>query len=55
MKHEEAKKMGATHYTPNGEMYVRVADDGFVEVWRIGGNKWVWIPLTLNDCFVKPL
>lgn len=46
---------GATHYTPNGTMYVRVGENGFVETCRFGSDKWLEIPMTLDECFVKPL
>ena len=46
---------GATHYTPNGTMYVKVGENGFVQTWRFGGDKWLEIPMTLDECYVKPL
>lgn len=46
---------GATHYTPNGTMYVKDGKGQFVEVCRMGDTKWVEIPMTIDECFVKPL
>lgn len=46
---------GATHFTPNGTMYVRVCDSGFVETCRFDGDVWLEIPMTLDECYVKPL
>ena len=46
---------GATHYTPTGTLYVRDRKGQNVEVCRMGSDKWMEIPMTLDECYVKPL
>ena len=52
---ENNKPDGATHYTPNGTLFVRVGKSGFVETCRLGSNSWVEIPMKLEECYLKEL
>lgn len=49
------KPEGATHYTPNGSMFVRVGKSGFVEVCRLGEVDWREIPMTLDECYLEEI
>lgn len=58
MTRDEALKhapKGATHYTPNSNMFVRVGKNGFVEVCRSGEVDWQEIPMTLEECYLEEL